>query len=116
MTFCSPAFGHSIAQRRWPLYRSVAMDIPSLRASIRADLTRARSTLPDDSLSHPEIKEYQDHLSHNELELACEALEAYAKEHLVKACCKTPILQIRLTEASNFLEKSDLSVALSCRL
>ena len=59
------------------------MDLPDLWASIEADLARARSTLPDDSANHESICEYQDFLNHNELELACDMLEDYAKDHQV---------------------------------
>jgi hypothetical protein len=57
------------------------MDLPKLWALIRTDLARARQTLPKDSTSHKAIRDYQDFLDHNELELACDMLEAYAEDH-----------------------------------
>ncbi len=59
------------------------MDLPELWALIETDLARARSTLPEDALSHKAIRAYQDFLDHNELELACDMLEAYAEDHQV---------------------------------
>jgi hypothetical protein len=53
----------------------------SLWTLIKTDLVRARSTLPDDAANHKAIRNYQDFLDHNELELACDMLEAYAKDH-----------------------------------
>jgi hypothetical protein len=61
------------------------MDLPKLWAFIEADLARARSTLPGDALSHKAVRDYREFLDHNELELACDMLEAYAKEHPVKS-------------------------------
>jgi hypothetical protein len=59
------------------------MDLPKLWALIETDLGRARSTLPDDALSHNAIRDCQEFLNHNELELACDMLEAYAEDHEV---------------------------------
>jgi hypothetical protein len=39
------------------------MDLPELWASIEADLARARSTLPSDTLTHKAIRDYQEFLS-----------------------------------------------------
>ena len=50
---------------------------------IEADLLRARMTLPDSATSDRAIQGYQEFLDHNELELACDMLEAYAQEHPV---------------------------------
>jgi hypothetical protein len=58
-------------------------DLSQLWASIEADLSRARGTLPHDAESHGAIREYEEYISHNELELACDALEAYAGCHPV---------------------------------
>ena len=65
------------------MYRCVATDLPKLWALIEADLYEARSTLPDDAASHPAIRQYEEFLEHNELELACDMLEAYAEENRV---------------------------------
>jgi hypothetical protein len=60
------------------------MDLSKLWVFIEADLARARNTLPEDALCHEAVRNYQEFLDHNELELACDMLEAYAKEHPVK--------------------------------
>jgi hypothetical protein len=59
------------------------MDLHELWGLIRADLARAQRTLPKDSASHKAIRDYQDFLEHNELELACDMLEVYAEDHEV---------------------------------
>jgi len=59
------------------------MDLPELWALIETDLARARGTLPEDALNHKAIRAYQEFLDHNELELACDMLEAYAEDHQV---------------------------------
>jgi hypothetical protein len=38
-----------------------------LWASIEADLSRARGTLPHDAESHGAIREYEEYINHNEL-------------------------------------------------
>ena len=53
---------------------------PKLWAQIAADLTRARATLPDDAADCESVREYQEFLDNNELELACEMLEDCARE------------------------------------
>jgi hypothetical protein len=59
------------------------MNLPKLWALIRADLVRARNSLPNHAASHNAIAQYQEFLNHNELELACDMLEAYAKDKQV---------------------------------
>jgi hypothetical protein len=59
------------------------MDLPKLWTLVGADLVRARSTLPDEAASNKVICMYQDFLDHNELELACDMLEDYSKDHQV---------------------------------
>jgi hypothetical protein len=59
------------------------MGLSKMWALIEADLVRARSTLSDDAASHKAIRDYQDFLNHNELELACDMLEVYAEDHQV---------------------------------
>jgi hypothetical protein len=52
-------------------------------SSSRPDLERAYSTLPAECASDQAVIEYRDFLDHNEPELACDMLEAYAEEHPV---------------------------------
>jgi hypothetical protein len=59
------------------------MDIRELWAQIRADLDQARSTLLNDAANDKAISQYEEFLSHNELELACDMLESYAETHSV---------------------------------
>jgi hypothetical protein len=60
------------------------MDLPKLWGLIRADLARARDSLPNHAASHKVIAQYQEFLNHNELELACDMLEAYAEDQEVR--------------------------------
>jgi hypothetical protein len=53
-----------------------------LWALIESDLSRARSTLPN-AARDAAIRQYQEFIDHNELQLACDMLETYAKEHTV---------------------------------
>ena len=59
------------------------MDLPKLWGLIRADLAKARDFLPNHAASHKVIAQYQELLVHNELELACDMLEAYAEDQEV---------------------------------
>jgi hypothetical protein len=59
------------------------MDLPKLWGLIRADVARARNSLPNHAASHKVIAQYQEFVNHNELELACDMLEAYAEEQEV---------------------------------
>ncbi len=59
------------------------MDLPKLWAQIRADLEQARITLLNDAANDRAISQYEEFLSHNELELACDMLESYAETHTV---------------------------------
>ena len=59
------------------------MDLPALWNLIRADLAVARATLPAEAASKRFVIDYQDYLDHNELELACDMLDAYADDHAV---------------------------------
>jgi len=58
-------------------------DLPSLWALIKADLLRAREQLPNSSDDSPSLRLYCEFLEHNELELACDALEESAKDRTV---------------------------------
>jgi len=59
------------------------MDLSEEWRQISADLGRARSTLPNDAANHEAISQYEEFMSHNELELACDMLESYAETHSV---------------------------------
>jgi hypothetical protein len=59
------------------------MDLPKLWARIRADLEQTRSTFRNDAANDKAIWQYEEFLSHNELELACDMLESYAETHSV---------------------------------
>jgi hypothetical protein len=48
---------------------------------IEADLARARQTLPDSATCDEAVCRYHEFIGHNELELACDELEHYAKGH-----------------------------------
>lgn len=63
--------------------RCLVMDLRDVWKLIKADLERAYSTLPAECVSDQAVIEYQDFLDHNELELACDMLEAYAEVHPV---------------------------------
>src|SRR5262245_6049835 len=60
-----------------------SMDLSEEWRQVSADLGRARSTLPNDAANHEVISQYEEFLSHNELELACDLLESYAETHKV---------------------------------
>lgn len=78
------------------------MDLPKLWTVIRADLADARNTLPTEAASHEAIAEYQNFLDHNELELACDMLEAYAKDQKV-----TKEFWLALRDAATRMELHD---------
>jgi len=59
------------------------MNMLQLWNLVTADLARARNLLPKDAASHPAIRQYEEFLDHNELELACDMLESYAENHSV---------------------------------
>jgi hypothetical protein len=58
-------------------------ELIELWKKIDADLRRARGTLPPEADADDAVREYQEYLEHNELELACDLLEVYAQEHHV---------------------------------
>ena len=60
-------------------------DLPSLWASIEADLIRARKLLPNSSDDLESLRRYDEFIEHNELELACDALEESAKDREVSS-------------------------------
>jgi len=57
------------------------MDLRNQWALIRADLERAANTLPKNASGHEAVRQYREFLDHNELELACDTLEQYAREN-----------------------------------
>jgi hypothetical protein len=59
------------------------LGLPQLWKQIRADLRRARSTLPEDASRSSIIPQYEESLNHHGLALACEMLEAYAENQTV---------------------------------
>ena len=60
-------------------------DLPKLWALVRADLLRARNLLPNSSDDLPSLRRYSEFIEHNELELACDALEESAKDRDVSS-------------------------------
>jgi hypothetical protein len=69
---------------------------------IDADLRRARATLPPQADYDKSVRAYQGFHDHNELELACDTLEAYAEENPV-----TRDFWIALRDASVKMELHD---------
>jgi hypothetical protein len=59
------------------------VDLSGLWVLIEEDLTRARDTLPNNAAGHEAIRQYQEFLDHNELELACDMFDIYAEDHPV---------------------------------
>jgi hypothetical protein len=59
------------------------MNLQRLWTMIEADFTRALKTFPDSAMSTEHVCLYQEYIKHNELELACDQLENYAKEQVV---------------------------------
>lgn len=58
-------------------------ELIELWKKINADLRRARGMLPPEAKNESAVREYQEFLDHNELELACDMLEVYAEAHPV---------------------------------
>jgi hypothetical protein len=56
---------------------------PKLWVQIKADLMKARNTLLQDAANDKAISQYEEFLTHNELELACDMLESYGQAHTV---------------------------------
>jgi hypothetical protein len=78
------------------------MDLPKLWTLIKADLAKARNSLPADAASHKALAEYQNFLDHNELQLACDMLEGYAEDQKV-----TKVFWLALRDAAARMELSD---------
>lgn len=55
-------------------------DLPKLWASIKADLHRAAELLPGSSEGSASLRRYHEFIEHNELELACDALEESGRD------------------------------------
>ncbi len=58
-------------------------DLPKLWGLVKADLHRARNLLPDSSANQQSLHYYHEFVEHNELELACDALEESAGDRAV---------------------------------
>jgi hypothetical protein len=56
------------------------MNLWDLWKLVEADLIKARNTLPESAASNRLVSDYQSFIENNELELACDMLEAYADE------------------------------------
>ena len=54
-----------------------------LWTQIESDLSCARRMLPDSAACDESVCRYHEFIEHNELELACDELEGYAKDHAV---------------------------------
>ncbi|HWA93008.1 MAG TPA: hypothetical protein VG844_00300 [Terracidiphilus sp.] len=59
------------------------MNLRDLWTAIESDLEHARQMLPKDAGRSDAIKQYHEFIEHNELELACDALESYADKNPV---------------------------------
>jgi hypothetical protein len=55
-------------------------DLSNLWALVKADLDRARNLLSNSSDDQPSLRRYYEFVEHNELELACDALEESARD------------------------------------
>jgi hypothetical protein len=77
-------------------------ELRDLWTLIEADLTRARNTLPEDTASDAALREYHENIDNNELELACDMLEAYAEDHFVSSD-----FWLALHDAATKMELSD---------
>jgi hypothetical protein len=58
-------------------------DLPEAWALVKADLRRARHLLPDSAADQQSLHRYYEFIEHNELELACDALEESATDRAV---------------------------------
>ena len=59
------------------------MNLSDLWFAIERDLTQAREMLRNATAGNEAIERYHEFIEHNELELACDALESYANENPV---------------------------------
>jgi hypothetical protein len=71
------------ADRLYVIQQMASPELIELWKKIEADLRRARGTLPPEADADDAVREYQEFLDHNELELACDMLEVYAEDHPV---------------------------------
>ena len=74
---------------------------------IEADLARARGMLPESTAGSTALQEFEHFLCHNELELACDMLQAYGEEHPV-----TPEFWLALRDAAIKMKLPELSSGL----
>ena len=87
-------------------------DLPKLWALIKADLLRARNLLPNCYDDSPSLRQYYEFLEHNELELACDALEDSAKDRTVNSdfwlALRDAALKMRLEEnAARYQDRAE---------
>ena len=84
-------------------------DLPKLWMSIRADLHRACNLLPGSSEDSGSLRQYHEFVAHNELELACDALEESAKDRIVSSdfwlALRDAAQKMRLGESAARYEK-----------
>ena len=84
-------------------------DLPKLWASIRADLYRACNLLPGSSEDSAGLRQCHEFIEHNELELACYALEESAKDRAVSSdfwlALRDAAQKMRLGDSSARYEK-----------
>lgn len=81
-----------------------------LWTKIAADLRRALATLPLEAANDASVRDYQDFLDHNELELACDMLESYADGHAV-----TREFWLALRDASTKMQLHDRAMHFDSR-
>ena len=78
-------------------------------SSIKADLAKARNTLPQSSDNHELIVRYQEFLDHNELELACDVLAEFAKNFSAKAefwiALRDAAIKMKLSDQAKLYEE-----------
>lgn len=83
-------------------------ELIDLWTKIVAHLARARATLPNEAAASVAIREYQDFVDNNELELACDMLEQYAEEQAVSRefwlALRDAAAEMRLSERASLYE------------
>jgi hypothetical protein len=59
------------------------MNFSQLWGAIQVDLSKARNTLPPQAADHPTIRQYEEFIAHNELDLAWDRREDSAADYTV---------------------------------
>jgi hypothetical protein len=85
-------------------------NLPKLWALIREDLRRARNLLPHSAENQQSLAQYSEFLEHNELELACDALEESAGDRFVSA-----EFWMALRDAATKMQLQDHPIRQACR-